>query len=87
MSDIFAKPDLPDPLAITCPECGKLPGKTCAEAPNTWNHGTRIWIAVNITALKYLKQPEAEYITQAPKDSYAEGWNDAIDAIIERLKH
>ncbi len=86
MSDIFQKPEIPDPLLITCPECGKLPGFQCAPSSATWNCNTRIWIAELLITLKYLRQPEAEYVTQVPKDSYAEGWNDAMDAIIERLR-
>ncbi len=86
MSDIFQKPEIPDPLLMTCPDCGKLPGFQCAPPPATWNCGARIWAAQLLVTLKYLKQPEPEYATQAMKDSYVEGWNDAIDAIIDRVK-
>lgn len=85
MSDIFNPPPLPDYTAVECPECGRLRGIPCSDTgPMTCN--PRIWLVNMIADLAAMKQPEPMFSRDAPIDTYAGGWNDALDAIVERLR-
>lgn len=85
MSDIFDQPNLPDPIDVECPDCGMAKGTPCGSPKSKWNHGSRIWIVNSIAIIRELTQPEPTSASPS-RDDYAAGWNDAILAIIERMR-
>lgn len=81
MSDIFNPPKEPDYHDAECPDCGRLRGIPCAGKITC---GARRTLIHSILGIQYLQlDPTKE---MALHTSYAHGWNDAIEAIVERLR-
>jgi hypothetical protein len=84
MSDIFNPPPSPDFTEVECPECGTLRTKPChvdARYPNC-NGRQYLWYSIKrIEALRTEWEPDGKATS-----GYVDGWNDAIEAICERLK-
>ncbi len=85
MSDIYNPPHIPDYHSVECPECGRARGTACGSPDGHWNCGARIWVVRGIRLIEAIKQPEPPSSSPS-RDDYAAGWNDAIDAIVERLQ-
>jgi hypothetical protein len=85
VSDIFNPPRRTEPTDVECPDCGCARGIACGAPAVQWCCGARIWVARGIAGIEALRQPEPPNASPS-RDDYASGWNDAIEAIVMRLR-
>jgi hypothetical protein len=78
VSDIFARPEPePDPQIVECWECGRLAGKPCSDNSDV-SCDSRRSKALFVRYLGWCKK--------TGDDPYWDGYNDALDMMISRLK-
>ena len=86
MSDITKPIIPPDFTTVECPECGTIRGRACS---GRWACNPRQHLFHKIAEIEGLAkvwEPRDADNAEHELSEYVDGWNDALDAIAERLR-